>query len=403
MSQRRPWRRTAAPRAGQTMVMTGLILTVFFGMLALVVDLGFLMVQRRIQQNAADAAALGVAKLLASSVGIDSSGGIHFVDQSDATVMSLAQSLAAGNWPGLGVSRTITIEYLDCAGQPLRTATPGLGAEVPQQTCAVRATGASTTPSFFIRVLDPARSALSATARATARIAPTAPPSRRTGLWPITRWKNYPGSTPCWYSFTVPCVFWSNNGGAEDTSIGDWKEKVYLSRYSQFTCPRSVPQLLAAFDPAREGSPCGSSQDTQQDMEYWFRYGFNGVIATGDRPEIHPGGVIGTNFANAMHAYINANPEGVHPAWGNYRTVTVSLWEQAEAWDSKSNSWKPWKPPSTSHPPDRVIISDLRCFRFYDNQVDSSEVRGHYVSCYETTPPQSGPPSGLANTVQLID
>jgi Flp pilus assembly protein TadG len=387
--------------AGQAMVMTGIMLAVFFGILGLVVDFGFVMIERRKQQNAADSAALGVARLLAGSVGIDSGGNVNYVDQTDTTVMTLAQSLAGGNWPGSGATRGLTIEYLDCNGNLIRAAVAGASTLIPQTTCRVRATGTSSRSTFFIHVLNPSLASTTASARATARIAPTSAPTGRGGAWPITRWKNYPGSVPCWFDFFTPCVFWSNNGGSEDTSIGSWKEKLYPSRYSRFDCSGApTAQLLTAFDPARQGQHCGNSGAQMDDMEYWLRYGFNGTIGLNDRIEVHPGGVNGTNLATAMRDYISASPEGSYPGWGNYRTVTVALWQVAEVY--QSGSWQSWTT-STSHPPDRVTISDLRCFRFYYNYVNSSSVSGHYVSCYQNTAPGSGAPSGTANTVQMVE
>jgi hypothetical protein len=397
---RRPFRPVGG-EAGQVMVMAAFVLGVFFGILGLAIDLGFVMIERRMQQNAADAAALGVARLLAGTVGIDSSGNVNYVDQTDTTVMDLALGLAGGNWPGGGATRGLAIEYLDCGGTPIRAAVAGASTLVPQATCRVRATGASNRGTFFIHVLNPALSATTASAKATARIAPTGAPVARGGAWPITRWKNYPGTTPCWFDFDTPCVFWSNNGGSEDTSIGSWKEKLYPSRYSRFDCSGApTAQLLTAFDPARPGQHCGNATAQMDDMESWLRDGFNGTIAVNDRVEVHPGGVNGTNLATAMQDYVEADPEGSYPGWGNYRTVTVALWQVGQV--MQSGSWQAWTA-NTSHAPDRVTISDIRCFRFYRNYIDSSAVRGHYVSCYQTTPPQAGGPSGLANTVQMTD
>jgi hypothetical protein len=284
----------------------------------------------------------------------------------------------------------------------------GASTAVPTNTCYVRATGVSTVNTLFLRAADPSRTSASTSATATARIAPTSPPAHTNGTWPITRWKNYPGRGTCAYVPDSTCVFWSNNGGSQDTSIGSWKEKVYLSKYSQFTCSGTAALQLLTPDPSRLGNPCASSSVKQLDMEGWLRNGFFGSLSDGkdgtpaSRPEVDTSGVQGNNYADAMRDYIDANPEScsLGGVGGRCRVLQVILWEQAEKY--VNGTWQPW-PPSTSNPPDRIIISDIFCFKFYRNQINSSSVSGIYLSCYESTPPLSGPPSGVANTVQMVD
>ncbi len=54
------WRPTGS--RGQVLVMFGMMLFLLFGIIALSVDAGFLMAERRQVQNSADAAALAAAK-----------------------------------------------------------------------------------------------------------------------------------------------------------------------------------------------------------------------------------------------------------------------------------------------------------------------------------------------------
>ena len=393
-----------APRRGQARVLVAMMTSVLFGILALVVDLGYIMVQRRQQQNAVDAAAMGVVKQLAGAIGIDSSGAINFVDQSDSTVFSRAQTLASGNWSGTVASRALTLDYLNCTGAVIRTATAGASTLVPGTTCSVRATGTSTVNSFFIKVADPSKVSTAVSARATARIAPTSAPTSASGLWPLTRWLNHPtNGGVCVYTFNVPCVFWSNNGGSQDTSLGSFKEKLFFSRESQcnFFGPPTL-QLITAYDPARPGNPCGSSSQQQLDMEYWFRNGFGGTISIGNNIEATDTGNQGHNYSDQMREYINASPDGTHPSWGNYRTVHVGMWDVGEKWKNPAGPFQAVAN-SSLQARDRVRIADIRCFRFYVNQIDSSQANGHFVSCFQNTPPQNGPPSGLANTFQMTD
>ena len=55
--------RKAAKHEGQTLVWVAIMLTVLFGFVALAVDVGSLLSERRVMQNAADAAALEAARV----------------------------------------------------------------------------------------------------------------------------------------------------------------------------------------------------------------------------------------------------------------------------------------------------------------------------------------------------
>jgi Flp pilus assembly protein TadG len=68
---------------GQTLVVIALAVTVLLGAVALGVDAGYGLTQRRVMQNAADAAAIGAGKLLASSV-ISTPSGTLFAASGDA-------------------------------------------------------------------------------------------------------------------------------------------------------------------------------------------------------------------------------------------------------------------------------------------------------------------------------
>jgi hypothetical protein len=49
----------------------------------------------------------------------------------------------------------------------------------------------------------------------------------------------------------------------------------------------------------------------------------------------------------------------------------------------------------------RIIIKKVRLFHFNTVTVHSSSVTGYFVGFYTNNPPQSGPPSNIANTVTL--
>jgi hypothetical protein len=144
-------------------------------------------------------------------------------------------------------------------------------------------------------------------------------------------------------------------------------------------------------------------------MEYWFSNGFGGRISVGNKIEITDPGNQGNNFASQMLFYVNAKPEGVDATWGNWRVVRVVLWEVGDRWHSGSGTFQCW--PASAGPtcvggsnPDRITVSEIRCFKFYATWIDSSEVRGQQVSCEEPGgTPGGGPPSSVANTVVVVD
>ena len=64
---------------GQVLVIVALLMTAFVGMLALTLDVGLLVTQRRFDQNAADAAALAASRMLAESLSpMGTSGPLYF-------------------------------------------------------------------------------------------------------------------------------------------------------------------------------------------------------------------------------------------------------------------------------------------------------------------------------------
>ncbi len=110
----------SAPRRGQAMVMTAALVSVFFGMLALSVDVGFGLAQRRASHNAADAAALAAAKFLAGQVSLDASGNVVFIEANDGLLWNAASPFFTANRIGGQLTPTFRTapQYLDCSRMP---------------------------------------------------------------------------------------------------------------------------------------------------------------------------------------------------------------------------------------------------------------------------------------------
>lgn len=159
-------RHASAPR-GQILVMFALFLTVLLGMLGLALDVGFAYAERRTVQNAADAAALAGARMVAkwSTTNIVSA-------QAEAEAMALND----GNRLGASDQTLASCEYVNYAGT-------GLGPcsnPVPVAARGVRVQVREEHDTFFIRVLPGAPDTVVTETTATANVqlltAPTAGP-----------------------------------------------------------------------------------------------------------------------------------------------------------------------------------------------------------------------------------
>jgi hypothetical protein len=80
------------PTRGQSLVLFTLMITAFFGFLALVIDGGFVFGQRRYDQNGADAATMAVARLVATNVAFANQAGTSvYISATDATLYAAAR------------------------------------------------------------------------------------------------------------------------------------------------------------------------------------------------------------------------------------------------------------------------------------------------------------------------
>ena len=409
--------------------MFALLMTVLLGMLALVVDLGMGMVQLRALQNAADAGSMNGARVMAATVATDSSNNVIYVSLTNQTVHDRVLAFVTPNRlvSLAAFTYTTAVEFLNCSSGSLgftnasdATLVSSLGGTrlgsttttVPNNTCSLRVHTRVNFPSFFAGIIGVDNQTVGA--RATARIAPTSPPTTITGVWPISRWVyNDPG---CTYSVGTLCTFWDSN----PPPGGDFKEAIDLSRYSQMVYPGTLRnQHWVDYDHRWPGNG-GKTVDLPE----WLRYGWQGkmfvdetdprcqtadLACPNSKFEIY-GGNTGNNMADMMRAYINDPTylEGTDPVRGNYATVTVFFWRYGEQEPFVNNVGTLWgnsANPLTENPNNirRVILQKVRRFRFYTSTVDSSAVRGYFVSFFNEGTPQNGPPSAVANTVILTD
>lgn len=158
---RAAWRRPEPEAEGQALIIFALFSLVLIGMMALSVDAGFLLAERRQAQSAADAGALAAAKAVFDS---KASGEITAVGNSYATFNAGAGSTASTVWPATGgsysgakyvrvnVTKNVTRFFLGAiyTGSWQVTATATAGVETNPGDYALIALNKSKTPGIYM-------------------------------------------------------------------------------------------------------------------------------------------------------------------------------------------------------------------------------------------------------------
>src|SRR6266550_3057870 len=97
---------------GQALIIVGLAMVVLLGALALGLDWGYGLTQRRVMQNASDAAALAVGKALATNVVIVNSAPAFRVSQEQAYCQATLYARANLSFSPAGASNALSITFL---------------------------------------------------------------------------------------------------------------------------------------------------------------------------------------------------------------------------------------------------------------------------------------------------
>lgn len=302
---------------GQAMVLVALGVIVLLGALALAVEFGYGLTQRRVMQNASDSAALGVGRYLATNV-IQDRGEIAFtVTEKGACEVARSYVEANRSFAPQANDRTFTMRF---ASEDPATHQPVGWTIVPvEHDCAGAATTLVSPDVRYVRVLSTITyhslvstvlgfPNTSASASARAKVFGT-PVAMGAPVWPMVR--HYDADDfdaqiqcpqpPCGLEDIVPTTFWSQN---EDDVVyaNGFKGMVDLSRdsprYTKAGTP-GVPQLITESDtsgtpPADlkddESGNCPSgwdtaggedpqNQDKQCSIPNWFYYGFAGTLS----------------------------------------------------------------------------------------------------------------------------
>lgn len=269
--------------SGQALILVALAVVVLLGAVALGLDWGYGLTQRRVMQNAADAGALAAAKLLGSRV-IGTSTGPQFVVTDDA-IYCEAQRAADPNRVSFrpdpsGRTEDILVQWSSdlAAADPWSFPVGGTFTGPAGGTCpAPPVTSGTTVPAAarYIRVrpavtygaliAGATTSSSSITASAYAIAALRGAPIPDSGpTWPLARHYTRDVLTencgnPCDPTNAKPVLFWSSGGGS-DIDYGNFQGMVTYSRYSVLVAnggascygtplaPTCVPQLLTHWD-----------------------------------------------------------------------------------------------------------------------------------------------------------
>jgi Flp pilus assembly protein TadG len=300
------------------MIVVGLAMVVLLGALALGLDWGYGLTQRRVMQNAADAAALAVGKALATNVVIVNNAPAFRVSQEQVYCQARQYAQANLSFSPAGASSALSIAFLDTTSAPLASiisascpaATSG-GTDVPSGTRYVRATSGEWFTSLVAGTTG--TGPVLAQASSVAKLSGTT--MALTGkTWPMVRHYNPDDfdltgqnnkkacGNPCDPTQASPIIFWSPS--ANDAVYGNFKGLLDFSRYStRYDVASQTPQLLTQWDqsgslaatPATapkvdQSGNCGGSWDTAGDEDpqnndkqcsipNWFYYPFGGVLS----------------------------------------------------------------------------------------------------------------------------
>jgi Flp pilus assembly protein TadG len=247
--------RARADQQGQTLIVVAICVAVLVGGLALAVDWGFGMAQRRVMQNVADASALAAGKRLATSV-IKVNNAVAFSvtqEQTWCTANAYANpSDIKKSFAPMGVANDLQLFYGDAANPTVWTtgATTCTGnTPVPSSTVYVRAAVSVTFQSLVASTVGHSSSVASASARV--RLSGTPVPLTGGPMWAMVRhynptdFNNTCTSNPCDPTDpnqVQPKLFWDAN--AADVAFGQFKGLIDFSHFSpSFNTQLSVQTL----------------------------------------------------------------------------------------------------------------------------------------------------------------
>jgi hypothetical protein len=279
--------------SGQAVVHFALMAAGLMAMLALGIDVGLLAVQRRFDQNAADAAALAAAGAIAKRVSVQPNGQVFFpadaLDVAQARLTQLADDTNAHSGLTNRTQRAVTLELSADGGGSWCVAPCVAGAPVPSSATPylVRVTVRSTTTGFFAGFVNPGASvscpdvggggglttcatsvvsvAGSTQIPAGMQVIPATLPDCAVTNGGSTQWQVH----ELWGSNSSPCM---------DT--GGWKN---LLDFTPYVSDPDDPDFDAFHGtPAFEPDDINLGSGKRKDIVYWIAHGFGGKVFSGE-------------------------------------------------------------------------------------------------------------------------
>ena len=311
---------------GQALIVVALCVAVLIGGLALAVDWGYAMAQRRVMQNVADASALAAGKRLATAV-IKINGTIAFsVTQEQTWCTANAYANPADlkkSFAPTSTSNDLQLLYGNAANPTAWTtsaATCAGNTAIPAGTIYVRAVVGASIQSFAAATIGSTSNTVSASARV--RLSGTPVPLTGGPMWAMVRhynpadFNNTCTSNPCDPTDpnqVQPKLFWDAN--AADVAFGSFKGLIDFSHYSPSLNTQlavQTQQLIAVGDTfahapnplqidhsGQNQCPWGqnangdklwdswgeadSTKDTHCSIPNWVYYGYRGTLTLDTR------------------------------------------------------------------------------------------------------------------------
>jgi hypothetical protein len=324
--------RKSSGKSGQALVLFTLMVVVFVGFCALVVDVGRVYAERRYMQNGADAGALAATGLVAASLmpcDDNASGVCSGVTMNEVVQRARAEVNANASLLANAVPYTAPIDvvvryarYDFAAGRCGTTwaTMPATSASVFGDTCKLRVEATSHWTTWFPLgvVADFNTRGAAAGANATGMIVGDETLQARGDVWPMTRRRSNMDPALQTPSSANPTPFWYSQSGNDDAGGANWKGQISLalnskiSPWSTTAAPRNQPLegsrlFLAekddgwnggrwfglalpnlsthgggAWDTRANNPSVGSNfavDDNFVDLGNWFAYGYRGTIS----------------------------------------------------------------------------------------------------------------------------
>jgi Flp pilus assembly protein TadG len=312
---------------GQAIIIVGLVMVVLLAAVALGLDWGYGLTQRRVMQSAADGASLAAGKQLAVSViAIPGAGNStnYVFSTTQESVYCKAKSIADANISFGAAAITLRLEFgtVSNPGNPATwdppawqtfsgsTSCPASTTVTTQVDPATRFVRVTTSESFrsIYGSVSSGAAALTASASARTRLTGTAIPAQGGPTWPMVRHYDpsefvndcVTGQTCSDPTKAAPMTFWSSGGPDSSWSVfGNFKGATDFSTYSTYYpyspgSASNVRQLMTAADSGTKADKAGgscaatwdatgdhtpSNNDSTCDVPNWFYYSFGGSLA----------------------------------------------------------------------------------------------------------------------------